>query len=139
MTDRIDSLGIQAATFGLPDQIEQSMADSREIDGLPTIDNIDQVLVLGMGGSGIAGDVVEAIAAPRMSIPVIVSKGYECPSFVGRRTLVMAVSFSGETEETLHAASIAHDLGARIVAVTGGGSLGDMARQWKSSLHLVCL
>ena len=49
MTDRIDSLGIQAATFGLPDQIEQSMADSREIDGLPTIDNIDQVLVLGMG------------------------------------------------------------------------------------------
>ena len=137
MTDRIDSLGIQAATFGLPDQIEQSMADSREIDGLPTIDNIDQVLVLGMGGSGIAGDVVEAIAAPRMSIPVIVSKGYECPSFVGRRTLVMAVSFSGETEETLHAASIAHDLGAKIVAVTGGGSLGDMARQWKSSLHLV--
>ncbi|MEC8923661.1 MAG: bifunctional phosphoglucose/phosphomannose isomerase [Actinomycetota bacterium] len=137
MTHRIDSLGMQEATFALPNQIEQSMVGSIEIDGLPNSNDIDQVLVLGMGGSGIAGDIVEAIAAPRMSVPVIVSKGYDCPSFVSRRTLVMAVSFSGETEETLHAASIAHDQGARIVAVTCGGSLAEMARQWKASLHLV--
>ncbi len=137
VTDRVDSLGMQEATFGLPDQIEQSMAESREIGGLPGIEDIDHVLVLGMGGSGIAGDIVEAIAAPRMAIPVIVSKGYECPSFVGPRTLAMAVSFSGETEETLHAASIAHDLGARIVAVTCGGLLGELVGQWNSSLHLV--
>jgi len=134
---RADSLGMQEAAFGLPDQIEQSMRESREISGLPDMEDIDQVLILGMGGSGIAGDIVEAIAAPRMAVPVIVSKGYECPSFVDRRTLVMAVSFSGETEETLHAASIAHELDARIVAVTCGGLLGDLAGQWNSSLHLV--
>jgi glucose/mannose-6-phosphate isomerase len=128
---------MQEAAFGLPDQIEQSMRESREISGLPDMEDIDQVLILGMGGSGIAGDIVEAIAAPRMAVPVIVSKGYECPSFVDRRTLVMAVSFSGETEETLHAASIAHELDARIVAVTCGGLLGDLAGQWNSSLHLV--
>ena len=137
MTHRIDSLGMQEATFALPNQIEQSMVGSIEIDGLPNSNDIDQVLVLGMGGSGIAGDIVEAIAAPRMSVPVIVSKGYDCPSFVSRRTLVMAVSFSGETEETLHAASIAHELDARIVAVTCGGLLGELAGQWDSSLHLV--
>jgi glucose/mannose-6-phosphate isomerase len=128
---------MQDAAFGLPDQIDQSMQESREIVGLPEIEDIDQVLILGMGGSGIAGDIVEAIAAPRMAVPVIVSKGYECPSFVDRRTLVMAVSFSGETEETLHAASIAHELDARIVAVTCGGLLGELAGQWDSSLHLV--
>ena len=137
MAGRVDSLGMQEAAFGLPDQIEQSMRESREISGLPDKEDIDQVLILGMGGSGIAGDIVEAIAAPRMAVPVIVSKGYECPSFVDRRTLVMAVSFSGETEETLHAASIAHELDARIVAVTCGGLLGDLAGQWNSSLHLV--
>ena len=49
----------------------------------------------------------------------------------------MAVSFSGETEETLHAASIAHELDAQIVAVTCGGLLGELAEQWDSSLHLV--
>lgn len=137
MAGRADSLGMQEAAFGLPDQIEQSMRESREISGLPDMEDIDQVLILGMGGSGIAGDIVEAIAAPRMAVPVIVSKGYECPSFVDGRTLVMAVSFSGETEETLHAASIAHELDARIVAVTCGGLLGDLAGQWNSSLHLV--
>lgn len=137
MTGRVDSLGMQDAAFGLPDQIDQSMQESREIGGLPEMEDIDQVLILGMGGSGIAGDIVEAIAAPRMAVPVIVSKGYECPSFVDRRTLVMAVSFSGDTEETLHAASIAHELDAQIVAVTCGGLLGELAEQWDSSLHLV--
>ena len=114
---------MQEATLDLPDQIERSVVDARQLKGLPNASSIDQVVVLGMGGSGIAGDIVEAIAGPQIAIPVVVTKGYECPRFVGPRTLVMVASFSGETEETLQAVSMAHDRGAVICAVTCGGTL----------------
>ena len=61
----------------------------------PTHDDIENVVVLGMGGSGIAGDVLAAIAGPFMPVPVTVAKGYEAPSSVGEGTLCFAISFSG--------------------------------------------
>ena len=137
MTTRPDSLGMQEAALALPDQIEESMARDLQTDHLPNASDIDQLVVLGMGGSGIAGDIVKAIVGPRISIPVVVSKGYECPNFVGRRTLVMVVSFSGETEETLHAAAIANERNAHLLAVTCGGTLSRLAEEWQASLSLV--
>ena len=101
-----------------------------ESDGrLPDHDDIEHVVVLGMGGSGVAGDVAIAVAGPFMAVPVVVHKGYGLPNFVDRHTLVVAVSFSGETEETLESAALAADAGASLVAVTRGGSLGELARR----------
>ena len=137
MTTPPDSLGMQETTLALPDQIEESMSRDLQIDALPQVSDIDQLVVLGMGGSGIAGDIVKAIVGPRISVPVIVSKGYECPNFVDHRTLVMVASFSGETEETLHAAAIAHERGAHIFAATCGGTLSRLAEEWQASLSLV--
>ena len=137
MNSRPDSLGMQESTLDLPDQIERSVAEARQLNGLPNGADIDQVVVLGMGGSGIAGDIIEAIAGPQMTVPVVVSKGYECPHFVGPRTLVMAASFSGETEETLQAVSMAHDQGAQIYAVTCGGTLARLTEEWSAVLHQV--
>ena len=134
---RPDSLGMQEATLDLPDQIERSVTEARQLNGLPNGSDIDQVVVFGMGGSGIAGDIIEAIASPQMTIPVVVSKGYECPHFVGPRTLVMVASFSGETEETLQAVSMAHDQGAQIYAVTCGGTLARLTEEWSAVLHQV--
>ncbi len=100
-----------------------------ESDGhLPDHDDVEHVVVLGMGGSGVAGDVAIAVAGPFMAVPVVVHKGYGLPNFVDRHTLVVAVSFSGETEETLESAALAADAGASLVAVTRGGSLGELAR-----------
>jgi len=83
--------------------VEAAAVDARGVVGLPSRDQIENVVVLGMGGSGIAGDVVVAAAAPFMSVPVTVVKGYELPDFVGASSLVFAMSFSGDTEETLEA------------------------------------
>jgi glucose/mannose-6-phosphate isomerase len=128
---------MQEATLALPDQIEESMRRTQQIDGLPEISDIDQIVILGMGGSGIAGDIVSAIAGPRTTVPILVTKGYECPNFVNQRTLVMVASFSGETEETLHAASLAHERGAPIFVVTCGGTLEGLAEDWGASFSLV--
>ncbi len=83
-----------------------------------------------MGGSGIAGDVVAVSAAPFMSVPVTVVKGYVPPDYVGTGSLVFAISFSGDTEETLEAAAAAYEAGAALVAVTGGGELAHLAADW---------
>jgi glucose/mannose-6-phosphate isomerase len=81
-----------------------------------------------MGGSGVSGDVVRSVVEPRLPIPFRVEKGYgPLPSWVGRTTLVFAVSYSGNTEETLSAATDALERGARIVTVATGGGLAEMA------------
>jgi glucose/mannose-6-phosphate isomerase len=59
-----------------------------------------------------------------------VSKGYECPSFVGEGTLCFAISFSGNTEETVEAAMEAAAAGARMVVLSAGGQLAELASQW---------
>lgn len=125
----IDSLGMLDAARALPEQMRAALDTMGDVAQLPPSGGITSVVVLGMGGSGIAGDVLAAVAAPSCPVPVLVTKQYECPAFVGPDTLVLAVSFSGNTEETLAAARQALDAGARVVAVTAGGALGRLARE----------
>ncbi len=133
----LDSLDMVAAAFGLPEQIESADVSARSIQGLPSADGVTSVVVLGMGGSGIGGDVCNAIAGPACRVPIVVSKHYECPSFVGPDTLVFAVSVSGNTEETLGAVHVARQAGARIVMVAAGGELARLAGEWGVPLVVV--
>ncbi|MGH9139481.1 MAG: bifunctional phosphoglucose/phosphomannose isomerase [Acidimicrobiales bacterium] len=126
----LDTLGMREVTFGLPEQVAAASSLAAGLDGLPRREAVENVVVLGMGGSGIAGDVVAAVAGPFMPVPVVVAKGYECPSFVGDGTLCFAISFSGNTEETVEAATAAAAAGARMVVLAGGGRLGELAAAW---------
>ncbi len=63
--------------------------------------DINNVLITGLGGSGIGGTIVSDLLAPQCTVPVSVNKDYEVPAFVGPNTLVIACSYSGNTEETL--------------------------------------
>lgn len=130
MTGSLDSLGMLEAVAGLPEQIESAMDAVRGISGLPAHDDIENVVVLGMGGSGIAGDFASAIAGPFMPVPVVTQKGYAPPQFVDEHSLVFAVSFSGNTEEVLEAASMAAMDGCRMVVVASGGELASSAASW---------
>ncbi len=116
-----------SATAGLPEQVAAAAAAARGLSAAcPTHDRVENVVVLGMGGSGIAGDVLVATAAPFMPVPVTVVKGYEPPDFVGTGSLVFAMSFSGDTEETLEAAA---------GGLRGGGVAhrgGRRGRRWSS-------
>jgi glucose/mannose-6-phosphate isomerase len=126
----VDTLDMWEATAGLPEQVDRAAAAAKGVGGLPPRERIENVVVLGMGGSGIAGDVVGVAAAPFMSVPVTVVKGYVPPDYVGTGSLVFAISFSGDTEETLEAAAAAFEAGAALVAVTGGGELARLAGEW---------
>ncbi len=132
MSERLDTQGIWDATAGLPEQVERAAAEADGLDGLPLRTEVENVVVLGMGGSGLAGDILLATAGPFMSVPVVVVKSYTLPAFVGEGSLVFAISFSGNTEETVEAAGEAAVQGARVVAVTSGGQLAKLASSWGS-------
>ena len=87
----------------------------------------EQICIVGMGGSGIAGHLVRGLVAGDLQIPIVVHQGYGLPAFVGPSTQVIALSHSGNTEETLDAVTQAQARGARTAAVTSGGKLGQLA------------
>jgi glucose/mannose-6-phosphate isomerase len=91
-------------------------------------DQVESIVVSGMGGSGVAGDVLRAAFDGELRCPVVVNKGYTLPGFSGERTLLFAVSFSGNTEETLAAYAEAMARGCGVVTVSTGGRLADLAR-----------
>jgi glucose/mannose-6-phosphate isomerase len=131
-----DSIGFLDAVAGLPEQlalaaqtsagtITAAVADGR----LPALDAIDNVVILGMGGSGISGDVLASVANSTLPVPVTVLKQYRAPKFVGPRTLAFAVSYSGGTEETASMAEGVLEKGAQLVVVSKGGELGALAER----------
>ena len=127
MEATLDTLGMFDAAAALPEQVAAAAVAAAGVAGLPAHDDVENVVVIGMGGSGMAGDVLPVIAGPFMSVPVVVHKAYGLPNFIGEGSLVIAVSFSGNTEETVEAAAEAVATGARLVVVTVGGRLGALA------------
>src|SRR5687768_17753766 len=125
----VDSLGILDALASMPEQLASAHEEAgTAVDDvtLPAPDSFDHVVVMGMGGSGIVGDVVQSVCNGTLPVPVLVLKQYRVPAYVGSRSLVFAVSYSGDTEETLEMASGALDAGARMIAVTAGGQLAKL-------------
>jgi len=85
--------------------------------------NVQNVLICGMGGSGIGGSMVQAWLQDELNVPVSVTKDYSIPNFVSNNTLVIGSSYSGNTEETLTAVQDAHKKGATIIGVCSGGQM----------------
>src|SRR5688572_28650018 len=105
-------------------QVRESALLAREagLAGLADEGRPRAVVVCGMGGSGIAGDVLAAVAGPGSPVPVVTHRGYGLPGWVGAADLVVAVSCSGTTEETLSAAEEAVRRGVPIVTVGAADS-----------------
>lgn len=125
----LDSQAMFAATAALPDQLRAGVELARGIAKLPKSESLRSIVVIGMGGSGVAGEVLAALGAPILGLPVQLVNSYDLPRFVDASSLVFAVSFSGDTEETLAATKDALARGAQVVAVSSGGALAVLAEQ----------
>jgi glucose/mannose-6-phosphate isomerase len=125
----LDTDGMLEAAASLPEQLRDAAAAARNAVELPRAEQVRHIVVAGMGGSGVSGAVLDAVGSGMLPVPVVLCSGYEPPAFVGHGTLVFAVSFSGDTEETLSTARIAAERGAHVVAVSKGGALGELAKE----------
>jgi len=93
------------------------------------LDGASRIFLAGMGGSAIASDLFAAWVEARTKVPVRVVRGYRLPPTAKPGDVLVAVSYSGDTEETLAAAGEGRRIGCRLIAVTSGGALGQLARE----------
>lgn len=118
-------------------QIKHAIQISEFESLTPVGKEIKNVVICGMGGSGIGGNIVSEAMATELDIPVVVNKDYHVPNFVGVNTLVIISSYSGDTEETVKAMHDAMNKGSKIVCITSGGEIGNIAMQKSIDLILI--
>ena len=116
--------------YKLPDQIEDARRIAKDIKlpGLPIPKNI---VISGMGGSGIGGEILQSVFSYYSEIPVLVVKDYALPKFVTKQTLFFTVSYSGNTEEILSAYQQAKKTGCKVICLTSDGKLLNRAKRHK--------
>lgn len=119
------------------DQLNIALKIASESKLNPATEPIHHVFVAGLGGSGIGGNLVSAIGSDSFTVPVFVSKTYTIPAFVGPNTLFLACSFSGNTEETISAIGQAIAQKAKIVCITSGGKLAQIAADNKLDIIFI--
>ncbi|MEW6182862.1 MAG: bifunctional phosphoglucose/phosphomannose isomerase [Bacillota bacterium] len=122
----LDSVGMHSALADLGAQCTRAYAAGQKAP-MRTVDDVRAVLVTGLGGSAIGGDLLRVYCQERLGVPVQVNRDYTLPAFADSKTLVFAVSYSGNTEETLSAYHRAREKGSPVVVLTSGGKLRELA------------
>ena len=125
MNKDIDTQNMFGSIWNFPDNIIEAMKIGSSIVLQNNFSKVEKVIVAGMGGSAIGGDVTSALIENELDIPFIVIRGYQLPNWVDDRTLVICSSYSGDTEETLSAFDDAQSKNALICSITTGGTLVD--------------
>lgn len=131
----VDSMGLRDQILGRPERLLRILEQVGTVEGLPDPTSVANVLIIGIGEAAMAGEVIAAVASPFMAVPMVVHRGYELPSFVGPDTFVIALSASGETDETVEATEAAYEAGASMLAITGaGGHLAELSKVWQTPI-----
>jgi glucose/mannose-6-phosphate isomerase len=126
----IDPSGMYDKIYRFPEQLEQAQQIGRAIEPAKKYySNIEKVIIAGMGGSAIGGDLVRSYLASSVEFPFYICRHYRLPAFVDENTLVIASSYSGNTEETLSALDDAIERGAKVACITSGGKVAEIARK----------
>jgi glucose/mannose-6-phosphate isomerase len=128
---RLDPDGLRGRIGGLPEQCREAWRQAKHFHFPSDFGEVDNFLVLGMGGSAIAGDIVRSLAMRHSHKTVFVHRGYSLPPLAGEGTLVVACSYSGETEEVLSSFGQSLDGPSKKIVITTGGKLLALAQSWK--------
>jgi glucose/mannose-6-phosphate isomerase len=112
----------------LPKQVRDAWAIAQGARIPPQYGDVRNIVVAGMGGSAIGGDLAAALVAGELKVPMAVHRDYGLPAYVGRDSLLIASSYSGNTEESLSSFEEARKRGAKAIAITTGGRLAELAK-----------
>ena len=133
MTDILDDINViqqkdpAGALAVVASQYEQASMDARVWNKEHDDREITGVVITGMGGSALAALIAKVLLQPELTIPFDIIRGYNLPNYVNRHTLVIASSYSGNTEETLSTLNQAEKRGAQLAILASGGALVDYA------------
>lgn len=110
-----------------PEQMNEAFAIGNNLNPPVELNNVNKIIITGLGGSAVGGDLLRSYLQYEIKIPVAVNRNYFLPEYADKHTLVIASSYSGGTEETLSAYEDAKSKGCKIAVISSGGKLSLMA------------
>ena len=128
----VDPQQMARAIHNLPEQIQEAARLAHDFQFSCEIVP-GNIVIAGMGGSAMSGDILRALSFYESQIPVEVFRERFVPSYVDRNSLVLVVSYSGNTQETIEAFKSAHSRGAYIITFSTGGALEKLAKQYNTA------
>lgn len=128
---QLDSKNMLGSIQLLGGQIEEVLAEAKKVKVPSAYKKVNNLVVLGMGGSALGAHLIKSVFLNSLKVPVEVVNGYAVPGFVDEKTLVVASSYSGSTEEIVNAVVDAKKKKAKIMVICSGGKLADWAKQNK--------
>jgi glucose/mannose-6-phosphate isomerase len=131
----IDKSNMVGVLEDFPNQIYKGYFD---IVGTQAVQGtFNKIVFAGMGGSALPGDIARSVLQESLTIPIIVYKSYDLPSYVDAGTLLFIISYSGNTEEALSTYKLAKTKNCKVVVVTSGGKLRSTAEADHTNLILI--
>ena len=128
---QLDSKNMLGSIQLLGKQVEEVLAEAKKVKIPAAYKKVNNIAVLGMGGSALGTHLIKSVFFGSLKIPVEIVNGYLAPEFVSEKSLVIASSYSGSTEEIINAVADAKKRKAKIMAIASGGKLADWAKQNK--------
>ena len=135
----IDKSNMYKSIIDFPIHIKESFNFFKNNSSLnPNLkDGISSIMILGMGGSAITGLLIKELLKNDLDIPISVNQGYDIPKWVNKNTLVIACSYSGNTEETLNTLEKCNQKNAKIIGFTTGGALFKLVQKYNYNYVLM--
>jgi glucose/mannose-6-phosphate isomerase len=128
---QLDSKNMLGSIELLGRQVEEVLAQAKTVKIPAAYKKINNIVFFGMGGSAIGAHLIKSVFFKNLKVPIEIINGYQAPDFVSEKTLVIASSYSGSTEEIVNAAAEAKKKKAKILVICSGGKLGEWAKKNK--------
>ena len=131
---KVDPSGMRSLIVNFPRQVEEAVAIGMASKIKFPISRINNIVISGLGGSAIGGDLLRAYLAGEIGVPIAVSRNYVLPEYVDDRSLIVVSSYSGNTEETISSHHDAVKRKAKVLCITFGGSVKQLAAKKKHAV-----
>jgi glucose/mannose-6-phosphate isomerase len=124
----VDKANMLDGLARFPEQIKESLTIAEATERFNFI-KVDNVIIAGMGASAISGDILASLFRDKLDVPLVVNREYDLPKWVNKDTLVICISYSGNTIETLSSFKIASQKKCKIICISTGGKLQEFAEK----------
>jgi glucose/mannose-6-phosphate isomerase len=131
---RLDPTGMYTWMSEFPDQVRDAVAIGEKANVRLNVKGVDNIVLTGLGGSAIGGDLLRSYLSNELRIPFVVNRHYFLPAFVSKKTLVIVSSYSGNTEESNAAHADATKRKARVLCISTNGTVAKNAKKYKQPM-----
>lgn len=135
--EKVDKSGMREILSRFPEQCQEAVQMGKKVNISPILKkkNIKNVLICGLGGSAIGGDILRTLFSS-IKIPIMVNRNYSFSSLVDEKTLIFVVSYSGNTEETISSFKQALKIGCPLFSISSGGEIEKLSKQNSKVTHI---